>query len=172
MSEVCPWCQSELVWDEEIGPEEVCPFCENDLRDYRTVRLSSDEVQEETIAAKKAEEEEQWDEETMALLESLEVDQQTETVDQYDEGIQQLLMEQEEVLLCNSCQSEMIWAGTEEVKAKRFNPRQMADGTPLVALPFRKDIHLCPHCFELKEVMNREDRLKSLQQLARHTDKP
>lgn len=28
---VCPWCQTEIVWDEEIGPEEECPHCNNPL---------------------------------------------------------------------------------------------------------------------------------------------
>lgn len=28
---VCPWCQTEIVWDEELGPEEECPYCDNPL---------------------------------------------------------------------------------------------------------------------------------------------
>lgn len=28
---VCPWCQTEIVWDEELGPEEECPYCSNPL---------------------------------------------------------------------------------------------------------------------------------------------
>ncbi|EXX88342.1 hypothetical protein CH50_03625, partial [Paenibacillus darwinianus] len=40
---VCPWCDTEIVWDEELGPEEYCPHCENDLKAYRTVSFSIDE---------------------------------------------------------------------------------------------------------------------------------
>lgn len=42
---ICPWCQTEIVWDEELGPEEECPYCHNELKGYRTlsIALSSEE---------------------------------------------------------------------------------------------------------------------------------
>ena len=36
---VCPWCQTEIVWDPEIGPEDECPHCFNELNDYRSIDL-------------------------------------------------------------------------------------------------------------------------------------
>jgi ribosomal protein L37AE/L43A len=46
-NQVCPWCQTEIVWDPEIGPEEVCPHCLNELGDYRSVSLRIDGRDEE-----------------------------------------------------------------------------------------------------------------------------
>jgi len=43
-TQVCPWCQTEIVWDPEIGPEEVCPHCLNELGDYRSVSLKVEEL--------------------------------------------------------------------------------------------------------------------------------
>lgn len=37
---ICPWCQTEIVWDEDIGPEEICPYCNNELKGYRTLNIS------------------------------------------------------------------------------------------------------------------------------------
>jgi Zn finger protein HypA/HybF involved in hydrogenase expression len=43
MNPVCPWCQSEIVWDEQIGPEENCPHCFNELGDYRSINLDKND---------------------------------------------------------------------------------------------------------------------------------
>ncbi|WP_169086880.1 hypothetical protein [Paenibacillus sp. PL91] len=40
---ICPWCLTEIVWDEEIGPETHCPHCDNELSAYRTIELGYDE---------------------------------------------------------------------------------------------------------------------------------
>ncbi|WP_138752565.1 hypothetical protein [Paenibacillus sinopodophylli] len=40
---ICPWCLTEIVWDEEIGPETSCPHCDNELSAYRTIELGYDE---------------------------------------------------------------------------------------------------------------------------------
>ena len=37
---VCPWCHTEIVWDEELGPEEECPYCHNELKGYRTLNIN------------------------------------------------------------------------------------------------------------------------------------
>lgn len=64
---VCPWCHTEIVWDEEFGPEETCPHCNNELSGYRTVTLGSDDLEEdepETEDEPKSEEisdEDLWD---------------------------------------------------------------------------------------------------------------
>lgn len=45
---ICPWCLTEIVWDEEIGPEKHCPHCDNELSAYRTVELGYDEDEVES----------------------------------------------------------------------------------------------------------------------------
>ncbi|GAK38851.1 hypothetical protein TCA2_0577 [Paenibacillus sp. TCA20] len=44
---VCPWCQTEIVWDEELGPEEECPYCNNPLTLEGTVEVEEDAMKEE-----------------------------------------------------------------------------------------------------------------------------
>ncbi len=46
-STVCPWCQTEIVWDEELGPEKHCPHCDNELEGYRTISLNLDDEEGE-----------------------------------------------------------------------------------------------------------------------------
>ncbi|WP_424767253.1 hypothetical protein [Paenibacillus sp. sgz302251] len=43
---VCPWCLTDIVWDEEIGPEKHCPHCGNELSAYRTIELGIDEEED------------------------------------------------------------------------------------------------------------------------------
>lgn len=49
--QICPWCQTEIVWDPEIGPEAECPHCLNELGDYRSISLTVSEDEEEAEAA-------------------------------------------------------------------------------------------------------------------------
>lgn len=58
--EICPWCQTEITWDEEIGPETICPHCANELGNYRTLNVD--------LAA----DEDELDDEETELLEELE----------------------------------------------------------------------------------------------------
>ncbi|MCM3783315.1 hypothetical protein M3231_10045 [Neobacillus mesonae] len=44
---VCPWCQTEIVWDEELGPEEECPYCHNPLVREERETVNNDTVKEE-----------------------------------------------------------------------------------------------------------------------------
>jgi glutaredoxin len=44
---ICPWCLTEIVWDEEIGAESHCPHCDNELSAYRTIELGYDEEEVE-----------------------------------------------------------------------------------------------------------------------------
>ncbi|SFS43185.1 hypothetical protein [Paenibacillus sp. 453mf] len=51
---VCPWCQTEIVWDEELGPEEECPYCNNPLPLEGTVEVEEDTLKEEAKASDKS----------------------------------------------------------------------------------------------------------------------
>ncbi|WP_211746726.1 hypothetical protein [Paenibacillus sp. Marseille-Q4541] len=51
---VCPWCQTEIVWDEELGPEEECPYCHNPLsavQDQEESEITADLPHRESEAA-------------------------------------------------------------------------------------------------------------------------
>lgn len=156
--QICPWCQSEIVWDEEIGPEDHCPFCENELKGYRTLKLGEDDLYDDETSL---EQDESFDPETLELLTSLEEGQVTEPVMEYEARIEQMLEEQEELYICPTCQSQMLHVGTQWIN-KEFTPRKQKNGQIFLSAPFHLDVHLCPHCFEMKHVLSREDRLKCL----------
>jgi hypothetical protein len=46
---ICPWCDTEFIWDPEIGPENQCPYCENELSDYRSVFVNLVDEDEELL---------------------------------------------------------------------------------------------------------------------------
>lgn len=52
---VCPWCHSEIVWDEEIGPEEHCPHCSNELSGYRTLQVGIEQEESEVYGEEASE---------------------------------------------------------------------------------------------------------------------
>src|SRR6185437_10317869 len=65
---VCPWCHTEIVWDEEIGPEKECPYCHNELDGYRTISVHLDEdegAEEQEAVTEAADDDLGWDEEGM-----------------------------------------------------------------------------------------------------------
>ncbi|CAM3542130.1 hypothetical protein [Marinicrinis lubricantis] len=159
--QICPWCDSEIVWDEEIGPEETCPFCENELKGYRTIQVGPDDEEEtEKEAFGTVDEDEAFDEETLQLLEQLEHGETSEQVYEFEQKVEQYIQQQEETLLCSSCQGEMIFTGQQHVDTEHFQPIQGKNS--FLCAPFTLDLHVCPHCFEIKTVLSREDRLKCL----------
>ena len=44
---VCPWCESDIIWDPEIGPEKFCPHCDNEISGYRTLEIDAQFAEEE-----------------------------------------------------------------------------------------------------------------------------
>ncbi|WP_308737499.1 hypothetical protein [Paenibacillus sp. AR247] len=113
---VCPWCQTEIVWDEELGPEDECPYCHNELKGYRTlsIQLGADEeeadVDEEHEGIEGTdwelpEDDDKavpfWNEEDMQQLppsiRTLDKYEDSHDLMNYEETVEQILDEQEEV---------------------------------------------------------------------------
>lgn len=97
---VCPWCQTEIVWDPEIGPEEECPHCYNELSDYRSIRLGADEEDgdepaEEVELAAGPDDFLDWEEDAGYTNE-------------YAEAVQNVLDTQEEAPECSACRELML----------------------------------------------------------------
>ena len=86
---VCPWCQSEIVWDEEIGPEDTCPHCANELKGYRTLNIALDDEETQDDPEEYEEDYEASDEEVVDLQRIWGSDQESlsslRTVDKYGE---------------------------------------------------------------------------------------
>ncbi|GIP38796.1 hypothetical protein J31TS4_20760 [Paenibacillus sp. J31TS4] len=146
---VCPWCQTEIVWDPEIGPEKECPYCYNELDDYRTVSFSflSGEEEDEAEAG-----------ETGAYPDE---DVSAEPVyrDEYDETVELLQRQQDEAPECPHCKEPMLYAGMRTVAESAFEPDTPAAlPKPFLAAPFRERLFLCPSCFQLSAYLADEDR--------------
>jgi len=151
---ICPWCQTEIVWDEEIGPEETCPNCFNELGDYRSlhVRLEGDELQ----------------------LSSGDEDELTE-LSGYQLAVRQRLEQQEDGMECPRCQEEMVLAGTTRLTADTFTPYARSEEVPaFIEPPFAVNLFVCPSCFQVAYSLADEDRVRLVNEWSRPkgTDEP
>lgn len=173
---VCTWCQSEIIWDPEIGPETECPHCFSELGDYRSIKLNVkphvgrdlnvdlddvdlddtdlDDVDLDDFDVD--EEDEFIYSEELHALEDL-----NEFVDQkFKAKVTECLDAQEEAPECWHCQELMIFTGTYKADANRFVEEiPAALGVPFLTAPFSVKLYLCPSCYEIKTFLSSEDRL-------------
>ncbi|MEF3306171.1 hypothetical protein [Paenibacillus sp. GYB003] len=137
---VCPWCQTEIVWDEEIGPEETCPHCFNELNDYRSlhVRLDGDDLE----------------------LTDDDDDDMTE-LGGYGLSVKKRLEQQEDALECSRCQDEMVLTGTVTIEDGQFSPFPAGGAAPaFLTPPFKLNLFVCPSCFQATHTLSDEDRVR------------
>jgi len=154
---VCPWCQTEIVWDPEIGPEDECPHCFNELSDYRSIQLTVKQTGQPLQMAN--EEDDDAD-----LAEAWE--DADEPLDRYGEAVQAMTDEQEEAPECSHCHELLLLAGTEHVAGERFAPQTSQTlGAPFLQAPFRLDVYVCPSCFKVEKFLSDEDRMKMVERI-------
>ncbi len=149
MRTVCPWCQTEIVMDEELGPEEMCPHCLNELGDYRVVNVNveRDDDRDEEISAGGG----IWNAGSVAWD-----DEEDDAGSVEDERLRRLRMAlrpyteaQEEAPECPECREFMVQAGTRD---KEFAPyRAPGMDVPPVASPLEVLVFVCPSCFHVSE---------------------
>ncbi|WP_157277759.1 hypothetical protein [Paenibacillus taiwanensis] len=180
---ICPWCDTEIVWDEVLGPEEECPYCHNELQEYRTlsVPLEAEEDEEEGIESmqvkgtkkggnaytnavqpgKQSEAAMGWEDDSMLLSSPDQL--------QFEEGVGRVLHDQLEVPECPHCREYMLLAGQETVTASAFQPhRPAALDKPLLQAPFTLDVYVCASCFHVSKSLSmreRETLMKQVNQL-------
>ncbi|GAB6926813.1 hypothetical protein JCM10914A_07960 [Paenibacillus sp. JCM 10914] len=177
---VCPWCQSEIVWDEELGPEEHCPHCANELKGYRTLNIDLNDDEEYTEhsdeeAYEASEEEEQelhsmWGSDTESLAALRTVDKYGESHDLYafEQTVEAILDEQDEVPECLHCREYMLHAGSQSVTEQGFHPvAPSLLKTPVLKPPFEVNIYVCPGCFQVQYNLAENDRLALIKNLIR-----
>lgn len=169
---VCPWCQTEIVWDEEIGPEEQCPHCLNELGDYRSVPIGSVELDEIKDADEHVEpalgiggldEEELSDGELKELTAGLEAGMSGDLYE-YEQRIKTLQEEQEDIEECPSCHEVMLQAGTtvlDQVEPAAAFAGAFKDGA------LKVNILMCPTCFRMHWRLAAEQRLSIIHHLSK-----
>ncbi|AWP26150.1 hypothetical protein [Paenibacillus sp. Cedars] len=173
---VCPWCQSEIVWDEEIGPEDTCPHCANELKGYRTLNIAlegedAEADQEELDEDYEATEEEAvdlqriWGSENESLSSLRTVDKYGEDHDlfAFEETVEAILDEQDEVPECLHCREYMLHAGTQHVSGEGFQPVNAAlIRGPILQPPYELNVYVCPGCFHVQYNLAENDRLRMI----------
>ncbi|QYR22926.1 hypothetical protein KZ483_08355 [Paenibacillus sp. sptzw28] len=169
---LCPWCQTEIVWDEEIGPEKHCPHCENELSGYRTVQFgihSEEESDEEEQQGDDSDWETEGDDE-----ERVRVSPDIAELRQYglerlalESTMERILDDQLEAPECPSCREFMLESGTMTVTEGQFKPRTPAPlSAPLLAPPFQIVLYVCPSCFHTENRLAAQDQERFVQLLA------
>lgn len=157
MSQICPWCDTEIVWDEVLGPEEECPHCHNELNAYRTMNVDiehdpdkqhgdHDDHNHEEESEEKGWSNFGWTEDAALFGD--------ESSLQYQEGVDKVLHGQSEVPECPQCREYMLLAGTETIGSNHFEPHvSEALKAPVVTAPFRLDVYVCTSCFQVSKVL-------------------
>lgn len=156
----CPWCETDIIWDKEIGPEKYCPHCDNEISGYRTLELDSvfDEEDELEHDHTHTHDDMDWDEDDdKGILRS------TREI-AANSVIQNLLNEQYEMPECTNCREYMIEVGTQNIQ--HLEPKvQPQSGQPLVNESMRVIWYVCPSCHRTDSYLSLQDRKQLLDSL-------
>jgi hypothetical protein len=157
---LCPWCDTEIVWDEELGPEETCPHCLNELSEYRKIQIQLDSLEDEQDDQDEQDDLELFDEEL-----ELEDDEASAAVMAYEEAIERQLDAQDEQLDCSHCHEPMVLAGRRKV-GDDYESMQIAETDKLILPgPFQIKLFVCPACFRTEQLLSDEDRAAWMERL-------
>lgn len=177
---VCPWCQTEIVWDEEIGPEAECPHCQNELNEYRTINIGLDEDEEQQQPEPKVvthslndgldSEESYWEEDSIGSIpafRALDKYETTHDLIDYDKTVEKVLDEQVEVPECPFCHEYMLLAGQQKMTDSDYKPFVFnAIQAPILSAPFTVNMYICSGCFHVQSSLNEEDRVRLIEALS------
>ncbi|MFK7695618.1 hypothetical protein [Paenibacillus sp. HJGM_3] len=169
---ICPWCQTEIVWDEELGPEEQCPHCQNELSDYRSIRLSDtdDDVDEYAVEdddeAESPDELDETDETDAAHAGGRSGTGGLYTLSSYETATRHLLDRQDVFADCGVCGVEMLHLGKLPPSPLVNQPDTLsAWKRPILDGKLELDAFVCPACFRVEMKLTDSDRIQFVQQL-------
>lgn len=175
---ICPWCHTEIIWDEELGPEDFCPHCENELKGYRTIQLGADEAADDELSLEDdllpdMTEEEASETEQARETETTGFRRTNRTLLAYQSSVERLMDQQEEAPECPSCREYMLETGRQTMKdAPGYEPAKLP-GTekPLLARPYVAVEYVCPTCFQVQFRIAMEDRERMIRSLSEALDR-
>lgn len=164
---ICPWCQTEIVWDEELGPEEQCPHCLNELSDYRSVNVLGTDDENGAYV------DEEEDEDEVTVESPVESSASTAlgsddlyTISSYEAASRHLMDRQDVYTDCGVCGVEMLHMGTLEPAGLAKLPEGMSElQPPLLGGKLELDAFVCPTCFRVETKLTDLARMKFVQQL-------
>ncbi|MNW52476.1 hypothetical protein D3C74_299970 [compost metagenome] len=180
---ICPWCQTEIVWDEELGPEEECPYCHNELKGYRTLSISlgssEDELEDDDYEEDHDHDHEHhdhdplqglWGEDEGGHMGAIRrVEAFTEAGGDllaYESGVEGILDNQEEVPECPHCREYMLFAGAQSV-GEDFAPA-VPEGLDKALLKknAKFNVYVCSACFSVSRFLSEDDRISLIRTLS------
>jgi len=175
---VCPWCDTEIVWDEEFGPEDTCPHCNNELKGYRTVSLGRDDLPDEPEEQEEVQEEPVNDDDLwgkvdqdgiVPIYNTLEQYREEYDLSRYEASVSAILTEQEEAPECPQCHELLLLAGQQTVDAFKPLTPEALNGSPVLKSPFSLNVYVCPSCFHVHQSLAKEDRQQLVRNLSSHS---
>lgn len=169
--QVCQWCLSEIIWDEEIGPETHCPHCDNELGGYRSVKIGLGD--DSASRTEEPEDEEDWPDDEEELSERYNEDEGfrggNRSMLAAEGVIQRIIDEQLEAPECPACREYMMEAGVQTIDVGFRPTESTAIGIPVVPNPFRIVWYVCPSCYHTASFLSQNDREEMLNRLAEHS---
>ncbi|GKU75862.1 hypothetical protein [Paenibacillus sp. L3-i20] len=177
--QVCQWCVTEIVWDEEIGPESHCPHCDNELGGYRSLKVGLDNDFEpdsdEDEIPESIEGNEDWSEEEEERANDAGWMKDNEGFRSSNANllaaesvIQRIVNEQFELPECPSCREYMLEAGSQSIGGAGFEPTiAEAIGHSIVPNPFRVIWYVCPSCYLTTSQLSPLDREAMIERLSK-----
>lgn len=162
MQTVCPWCESNIIWDEEIGPEKHCPHCDNELSGYRTLELDSKLDDEDDDPSYEGEQgDNDWEDDEQSILRS------TREI-AANSQIQSLLDGQFEMPECTNCREYMLEVGEQTIGQQGEFTAVTApkSGLPIVTTPMKVTWYVCPSCHRTDSYLSIHDRKQMLDSLS------
>ena len=154
----CPWCESDIIWDAEIGPEKNCPHCENELSGYRTLEIDLDdeEMEDQHVDPNESD----WEDDDRGIL-------RTTREIAANSSLQAILNEQFEMPECTNCREYMVEAGMQVVgEDGHFESKvSPANGLPLINKSFKVIWYVCPTCYRTDSYLDLLDRKQLLDAL-------
>ena len=160
--QICPWCQTEIVWDEEIGPEPECPHCYNELGDYRSVPLSQDA---NDLDKEESDDAHDHGHNPEAIHDDYDIDY-VEEEDAYTLKAQELIDSQEEAPECSNCRSLMLQGGTVRLSGDNFSSvKPPSLHQQLLPENVELNLYVCPNCFKTETYLSDPGRHRLVQTL-------
>ncbi|MEC2345598.1 MULTISPECIES: hypothetical protein [Paenibacillus] len=188
---ICPWCQTEIVWDEEIGPEEVCPHCQNELKGYRTINItlgSEEEFEDEENDhpfhdRKHSHDEEDEDADDDLYWDEDEGDSHLGGVRRveaftasggdllkYETSVEKLLDAQDEVPECPHCREYMVYAGKQKLVPDHSGFVPANGDHPLLSGDAELNVYVCTACFHVSRFLGEDARIAMIRTIAGEED--
>ncbi len=155
--QICPWCDHEIVWDPEFGPDEICPNCENELSGFRSIQVA--------IEREESAQEDTFSNDRVPAGNAADLDEIADRT-RYMEQVQKLTDQQLEAPECLTCYQFMLYAGVESVQPTAIEfARSPFTGKPLLPAKIELAIYVCPSCFKVEKYLSSSTRQAWIRQI-------